>query len=116
MNVNACNENELRNFAHEHVFWWGDRWHHVDRNALLVFILAKKTTETEELARERFGFTDEDFKEALRQTPPGLFLFPSDWEETNRRFGIIPPLPFPKISPEEELKELEELRRQAVSL
>lgn len=105
-------ESELRKFANEYVFWWGDGWHKVDIAALLNFILAKKTIDVEILARKKFGFVDEDFKAALHCAPPGLFMFQSDWEEVNLRFGIIPPLPFPKFDQEEEYRELEELRQR----
>lgn len=103
----------LREFAHEYVFWWGERWDKVDVAALLNFILAKCTVEVEVLARKKFGFTDEDFRAALHCTPPGLFIFQTDWEDTNRRFGIVPPLPFPKFDSDTEYRELEALRHHS---
>ena len=53
------------------------------------------------MAREQFGFTDEDFIRALKDTRPGLFWgvgIEQKWENINKRLGIDPPLPFPKNS------------------
>ena len=47
-------------------------------------------------ARRIFGFTDGDFREALKSTPPGMFLHRERWAEVNRRFHFDPPLPFPR--------------------
>lgn len=39
-------ESELRKFANEYVFWWGDGWHKVDIAALLNFIYVKAVFDT----------------------------------------------------------------------
>jgi hypothetical protein len=48
-----------------------------------------------EHAKTVFGFTDEDFVNALKAAKPGLFIYREQWEKWNKTFEIDPPLPFP---------------------
>lgn len=98
------NDSRFRKFVEENVYWWGDRRSELNVDAVLCFILAKHPRSVEDMAREQFGFTDDDFIRALKGTPPGLFWgvgIEKKWNEINARLGIDPPLPFPKNSPED---------------
>lgn len=106
------NQEKLDAFAAKHVYWWGHEWIGVDLDSVLVFILAKRSPDIEDLVRAEFGITDEDFRRALQKAAAGVFIFESHWEKVNKRFGFDPPLPFPKVNwgsfkteqPEEEGK------------
>lgn len=101
----------FQDFAEKEIYWYEINKKRISieniENALQV-ILAKKTRYTEALAREKFGFTDEDFREALIKIPPGMFTSREKWVRMNLRFGIDPPLPFPEW---DMAKEWEELRQ-----
>lgn len=95
------NKQKFAIFVKQNVYWWGNDRPSLDVDAVLRFILAKRPRYVEEMARKDFGFTDNDFRQALRRTPPGLFWgvgAEEKWNETNRRLGIEPPLPFPRSS------------------
>ena len=98
------NAHEFEKFVNEHVYWWGEKRPAPDVNAALRFILAKQPRYVEQIARDKFGFTDNDFKNALMDTPPGLFWGPGAkeyWYDVNRRLGITPSLPFPESTAED---------------
>lgn len=58
-------------FADKEVYWYGrGNRDSVDVYDVLQTILAKKTPYDEARARELFGFTDKDFREALLKSPP----------------------------------------------
>jgi hypothetical protein len=68
-----------------------------DTGYFLAHLMAKSTDDAYEHLRRRFPqFTDEDFVQALRNAPPGLFLYEDEWNTWNEKFGLIPPLPFPR--------------------
>ncbi|MGD9665977.1 MAG: hypothetical protein AB7U31_00815 [Synergistaceae bacterium] len=97
----AVNKEKFAKFVYENVYWWGGYRPDPDVDAVLRFILAKRPRSVEDMAREQFGFTDEDFIRALKDTRPGLFWgvgIEQKWENINKRFGIDPPLSFPKNS------------------
>ncbi|NCD09555.1 MAG: hypothetical protein EOL98_09025 [Negativicutes bacterium] len=97
----AVNNERFAKFVHDNVYWWGGYRPDPDVDAALRFILAKQPRYVEDMAREQFGFTDEDFIRALKDTRPGLFWgvgIEQKWENINKRLGIDPPLPFPKNS------------------
>lgn len=89
------NTKEFTEFANKNVYWWCEV-ETADVNDVLVMIMAKHTQALEKEARERFGFTDEDFRNALKTARPGIFARAELWEKVNQRLGINPPLPFPK--------------------
>ena len=112
--MREVNLKEFTDFAQKHVYWWGETRSNINVGAVLRLILARKSAYVENMARERFGFTDDDFCEALHDTPPGLFWGPGaeeHWDEVNVRFGIVPPLPFPKRDIEAEKRELQRMKR-----
>lgn len=85
-------------FAKSVIWWSNNNDIHLDlpsQNYMLAMLLGRNGTREQE-AREKYGYTDEDFREALRHAPAGSFMTLKDWEATNRRFGIDPPLPFPR--------------------
>lgn len=103
----------FRDFANTEVYWYGKNDRPVvNYNDVLQTILAKNTRRVERLARERFGITDKDFQKALKETPPGMFISKEQWEQTNHRIGITPPLPYPQIDIQKELEELKEFKEQ----
>lgn len=79
------------------VIWWGkyepDRF---NKNNFLVQLLARGAKETIEHAQNVFGFTDDDFREALRNAPAGVVMYEEKWKELNIKYGIDPPLLFPR--------------------
>lgn len=79
------------------VIWWGqyepDRF---NKNNFLVQLLARGSKNKIEHAKKVFGFTDDDFREALRNAPPGVVMYEEKWRELNIKYGIDPPLPFPR--------------------
>lgn len=87
---------ELIEFAQTFVSWYGEERDQVDVDSMLVTILAKRGRNVEEMAREKFGFSNDDFRRALKKTRPGMFILRERWDAVNRRFGFDPPLPFPK--------------------
>lgn len=97
--MRKINNNEFCLFAQKYIYWWGNDRSDCEPLAALSFLLAQRPPYVEQMARARFGFTDEDFAEALRSTPPGIFWgvgAEEHWKRTNIRLGIIPPLPFPQ--------------------
>ena len=90
------NQQALLEFAEKNVYWCGGERSRVDVSDVLQTILARKPRSVENEARRIFGFTDGDFREALKSTPPGMFLHRERWAEVNRRFHFDPPLPFPR--------------------
>lgn len=65
--------------------------------------------EAESLAKKLFysavvvdwNYSDyNDFKEALRNARPGIFMYKENWDEWNQKFGFIPTLPFPQKYPQ----------------
>lgn len=77
------------------------------------------------MAREQFGFTDKDFAEALKVTPPGSYwgVAPEEhWRRNNLRLGINPPLPFPdnrqfisSFCSDDEKKEIDNMQYKYAS-
>lgn len=45
------------------------------------------------------GFTNEDFVHAMKNAPPGIFLYKNEWLQWNTRLQIKPELPFPILFP-----------------
>ena len=78
------------------VVWYGCEEQRGEKYPFLAFLMGRGSRSAYEHAREAFGFTDEDFREALRQAKPGTFIYPERWEEWNIELGINPPLPFPR--------------------
>lgn len=106
MPIREINQKELDKFATEKVYWWGKEWIDVDLYKVLVFILATNP-QLEAEAREKFALTDDDFRHALKNAPPGVFWGPfaeNRWIAVNKRFGFDPPLPMPKINWEDRLE------------
>lgn len=102
----------FQDFADKEIYWYDIDKTRVSIENVLQTILAKKTRYTEALAREKFGFTDEDFREALIKTPPGVFTSREKWVRMNLRFGIDPPLPFPVWDMAKEWEELRQIKER----
>lgn len=92
----GCFSPDLYEFARQVVWFDGPERRAIDPYALLAFIMAKSVPSAYRHARECFGFTDEDFREALRRAKPGLFVYPEQWAKWNKELEIDPPLPMPK--------------------
>jgi hypothetical protein len=86
---------DFHEFARQ-VVWFDSTERRGEKYPFLAFLMAKGSRRAYEHARKVFDFTDEDFREALRQAKPGLFLHPDVWNEWNIELGIIPPWSFPK--------------------
>ena len=69
-------------FVNKYVYWWGGCRPDHDVDAALRFMLAKCPRFVENMAREQFGFTNDDFIRTLKGTPPGLF-----WGSGSRKSG-----------------------------
>ena len=111
--MRKVDEKAFLDFAQNKVYWYGKTRSNVDVSSVLQTILDKKPAFIEAEAREKFGFTDEDFREALKLTPPGLFWgvgAEQKWVKINIRLGITPPLPFPVMDLDREWAELRQLR------
>lgn len=116
---------KFREFAQKHVYWWGKERPNIDVLATLSFILAQCPPYVEKMAREQFGFTDQDFAEALKVTPPGSYwgVAPEEhWRRNNLRLGINPPLPFPdnrqfisSFCSDDEKKEIDNMKYKYAS-
>lgn len=79
------------------VVWWGKyEPERFNKNNFLTQLLARGAKEKIQHAQEIFGFTDDDFKTALYNAPPGVIMYEEQWFELNKKYGIDPPLPFPK--------------------
>lgn len=83
---------------YEEVIWWDvyapDKF---NKNNFLVQLLARGGSKNKiEHAKKVFGFTDDDFREALHNAPPGVVMYEDQWRELNIKYGIDPPLPFPR--------------------
>ena len=113
---------KYRELAQKYVYWWSKERPDIDVLVTLSFILAQRPPYVEKLAREQFGFTDQDFAEALKITPPGLYcgVAPEEHRRRNNlRLGINPPLPFPdsrqfisSFFSDEEKKEIENMKHK----
>ena len=79
------------------VVWYNCEARQGEKYPFLAFLMANGSLRAYEHARQVFGFTDEDFREALRQAKPGVFRYHEEWEKWNIELGLDPPLPFPKI-------------------
>lgn len=99
--MRKIDNSEFLEFIRKYVYWWGDNRSDFDTQAVLSFILAQRPPYVEQMVRERFGFTDNDFIEALKNIQPGIFWGVGAeelWNSVNARLGINPPLPFPNNS------------------
>lgn len=108
MPTKKIDQKKLDKFAAEKVFWWGEEWVDVALHKVLIYILATNPR-LEAEAREEFALTDEDFKHALENAPPGVFWgvrAEERWADVNKRFGIDPPLPMPTINWEDRLRRI----------
>lgn len=92
---------------YRNVIWWGKyEPERFNKNNFLAYLLAKGAEETIEHAQKVFGFTDDDFRVALHNAPPGVVMYEEEWLELNKKYDIDPPLPFPR--PAWVLKAIEE--------
>ena len=66
----------------------------------LVFLLSRGTDEDISYARNTLQIPDADFIDALKSAKPGVFIYEAKWDYWNKKFNIIPKLPFPVKWPE----------------
>lgn len=86
----------LNKFAEQIVWFMPPEQALRDMNYFLVHLMAKSSEEAYCHFRATFPqFSDDDFKEALRNARPGIFMYEEEWLRWNKRFGLEPPLPFP---------------------
>jgi len=78
------------------VVWFDGVERQGERHHFLAFLMARGPRSAYEHARQAFGFTDEDFRDALRHAKPGVFIYPENWEAWNTELGIVPALPLPE--------------------
>jgi hypothetical protein len=78
------------------VVWFGGEEQQGVKYPFLAFLMGRGARAAYDHARCVFGFTDEDFREALRRAKAGVFIYQEEWERWNTELGFVPPLPFPK--------------------
>ena len=88
---------DFHEFAKQ-VVWFSCEEQRGVKYPFLAFLMANGTDKAYEHARKVFEFTDEDFREALRQAEPGVFRYQKEWDRWNAKFGFIPALPFPRLN------------------
>ena len=86
---------DFHQFAKQ-VVWFGGEEQQGVKYPFLALLMARGTHTAYEHARQAFGFTDEDFREALRRAKAGVFMYREQWERWNTELGFVPPLPFPE--------------------
>lgn len=62
---------------------------------LLLSVMAHREYYFDDI-KQRFGFSDGDFINALKKCTPGFFRSESMWQYWNWKLKIIPPLPYPR--------------------
>lgn len=67
-----------------------------NQNTFLLYILRAPETIAYNHAKKYFGYTDDDFRQALYNAEPGIIMYEHIWELWNKRLNINPALPFPK--------------------
>jgi len=97
------NSKEFRAFANNAVWYMQPNEALADINFFLVHIMAKLPEAAFDYAKNRFKLTEDDFVEALRNAPPGEFIYEENWAEWNEKLGLNPPLPFPRKYPKSTL-------------
>ena len=75
----------------------------VDMNGFLAHVMARCPEGAFRYAKKTFGLTDDDFREALRNSPPGEFIYMSNWNKWNKMLGFDPPIPYPRKHPDSVL-------------
>ena len=93
--VEAGYSHDFLEFAKEAI-WFAGEEQQGDKYPFLALLMARGSRQAYEHARQVFGFTDEDFREALRQAKAGVFMYREEWERWNAELGITPALPFPE--------------------
>lgn len=96
MSLSNLYSHDLYEFAKQIVWFDGPERRVTDTSDFLAFIMAKSVPSAFEHAKKAFGFTEKDFRNALKSAKPGLFVYPEQWERWNQTLGIKPPLPFPQ--------------------
>ena len=66
-----------------------------DMNGFFAHVMARSSENAFKYAKETYGLTDDDFREAFRNSPPGEFMYWSNWNKWNKILGFDPPLPPP---------------------
>ena len=88
---------DLSQFAKQIVWFMPPEKALEDMNYFLVHLMAKSTDGAYHHFREQFPeFSDCYFIDALHNAKPGIFMFENDWIAWNDKFGLNPPLPFPR--------------------
>jgi hypothetical protein len=91
---------DLNKFAEEVVWFMPAEEALNDMNYFLVHLMAKSPIQAYAHFREYFPqYTDDDFINALKNASPGIFLYENLWNRWNEKFGLVPPLPFPRKYP-----------------
>lgn len=80
----VIDKEKFAKFVNKYVYWWGGCRPDPDVDAALRFMLAKCPRFVENMAREQFGFTNDDFIRALKGTPPRTLLGGRDREKVER--------------------------------
>ncbi len=65
-------------------------------NRFLLYIMRTPQNLAYLHAKKHYGYTDDDFRQALYNAEPGIIMYEHIWELWNKRLNINPPLPFPK--------------------
>lgn len=71
-----------------------------DMPAFLVHLMARCPEGACRYARDNFGLTDDDFREAFINSSPGEFIYESNWNKWCEILGFDPPIPYPRKYPD----------------
>lgn len=75
----------------------------VNMNDFLAHLMARCPEGAFHYAKKIFGLTDDDFREALVNSPPGEFIYESNWNKWCAILGFEPPIPYPRKYPDSVL-------------
>ena len=87
---------DIKNFARSMVWFQSAEYTIAHKNQFLLYIMRPPDTTAYLHAKKFFGYTDDDFREALYNAEPGIIMYKHIWEFWNKQLNIDPPLPFPK--------------------
>ncbi len=87
---------DINKFAESIIWFQSAEYILKHQNTFLLYIMRVPETTAYMHAKKYFGYTDDDFRQALYNAELGIIMYEHIWELWNKRLNINPPLPFPK--------------------